>query len=87
MREKPIRAKVTRRHSDDCWSVSNVVSGGWTTAWLIDDRTPMVFRDTLGRERNGSYAWLQFRCNCPSCPAQMIAMQNDLLEADGVPRA
>lgn len=81
-----MRTKRVMQHSADCYAVRNVADKSWASAWFIDPRNVKEYRDLAGRARKGAWrSWIVLRCNCTTCPAQLLVLEEDLIAALKIP--
>jgi hypothetical protein len=77
---RDIKTRLLVGHSKDCYAIKNVLDGRWQTPWAFFTGA-VEWRDSRGRKvRHGYSRWIQVRCNCHECPANMIVNEGTVLE-------
>lgn len=75
-----IKTRLLVKHEAGCNALRYVADGTWGSPWILDSRgKPYVFRDAGGGRRSTGCSWLRFRCNTVSCPAILIAREDDIV--------
>lgn len=79
-----IRTKLLVEHRPDCFALQAAIDGEWGSPWAwlekVEHRIANGNKAPKARPSSGG-RWWWLRCNDPSCPAEIVVNEDDLLTA------